>query len=166
MGGLIILDFIDMKSRKDQQNVYQKVKDCMRKDKAKTHVLPISQLGLMEMTRQRHSESVKATAYDDCQYCSGKGHVKSPLTMSVEVQRKLSEILKKRERDDTDYRLMVVVGPTIFKRLKHEDEEFIISLEKRFFGKLSFRSDPDFHAEEYKIIDLKTDRELAGHSQT
>jgi ribonuclease G len=166
MGGLIILDFIDMKSRKDQQNVYQKVKDSMRKDKAKTHVLPISQLGLMEMTRQRHSESVKATAYDDCPYCCGKGHVKSPLTMSVEVQRKLSEILKKRERDDTDYRLMVVVSPTIFKRLKHEDEEFIISLEKRFFGKLSFRSDPDFHAEEYKIIDLKTDRELASQSQT
>ena len=166
MGGLIILDFIDMKSRKDQQNIYQKVKECMRKDKAKTHVLPISQLGLMEMTRQRHSESMKATAYDDCPYCCGKGHIKSPLTMSVEVQRKLSEILKKRERDETDYQLMVVVSPTIFKRLKHEDEEFIIKLEKRYFGKLSFRSDPEFHAEEFKIIDMKSNRELASQSQT
>ena len=166
MGGLIILDFIDMKSRKDQQNIYSKVKECMRKDKAKTHVLPISQLGLMEMTRQRHSESVKATAYDDCPYCCGKGHVKSPLTMSVEVQRKLSEILKKRERDESDYQLMVVVSPSIFKRLKHEDEEFIISLEKRYFGKLSFRSDSDFHAEEFKIIDMKSNKELASQSQS
>jgi ribonuclease G len=165
MGGLIILDFIDMKSRKDQQAIYQKVKECLRKDKAKTHVLPISQLGLMEMTRQRHSESVKATAYDDCHYCQGKGQIKSPLTMSVEIQRKITELLKKREREKSDYQLMVVVGPTIFKRLKHEDEEFIIDLEKRFFGKLSFRSDPNFHAEQYKILDAKTNKELASCSQ-
>jgi len=165
MGGLIILDFIDMKSRKDQQAIYQKVKESLRKDKAKTHVLPISQLGLMEMTRQRHSESVKATAYDDCHYCQGKGQIKSPLTMSVEIQRKITELLKKREREKSDYQLMVVVGPTIFKRLKHEDEEFIIDLEKRFFGKLSFRSDPNFHAEQYKILDAKTNKELASCSQ-
>ena len=53
--GLIVLDFIDMKSRRDQQQVYQRMKDGLRRDKAKTHILPISQLGLMEMTRQRHS---------------------------------------------------------------------------------------------------------------
>ncbi len=60
MGGLIVLDFIDMKSRRDQQSVHQRVKEGLRRDKAKTHILPISQLGLMEMTRQRHSESVHA----------------------------------------------------------------------------------------------------------
>ncbi len=96
MGGLIVLDFIDMKSRRDQQAVYQRMKEGLRRDKAKTHVLPISQLGLMEMTRQRHSESVRAAVYDDCPYCKGRGKVKSALTMSVEIQRKLSEILKKR----------------------------------------------------------------------
>src|SRR5450432_3174423 len=99
MGGLIVLDFIDMKSRRDQQSVYQKIKDGLRRDKAKTHILPISQLGLMEMTRQRHSESVRAAVYDDCPYCKGRGKVKSAITMSVEIQRKLSEILKKRSRD-------------------------------------------------------------------
>lgn len=166
VGGLIILDFIDMKSRKDQQAVYQRVKDCLRNDKAKTHVLPISQLGLMEMTRQRHSESMQAAAYDDCPYCRGKGHIKSPLTMSVEIQRKLSELLKKRDRDDSDYQLMIVVSPPIFKRLKQEDEEFIINLEKRYFGRLSFRADEDFHAEEFKIMDMKSNRELASQSQT
>src|SRR5213078_1801650 len=60
MGGLIVLDFIDMKSRRDQQQVYQRMRDGLKRDRAKTHILPISQLGLMEMTRQRHSESVRA----------------------------------------------------------------------------------------------------------
>ena len=60
MGGLIVLDFIDMKSRRDQQQVYTRIKDGLRRDKAKTHILPISQLGLMEMTRQRHSESTRS----------------------------------------------------------------------------------------------------------
>ncbi|MCS1407675.1 MAG: Ribonuclease G [Verrucomicrobia subdivision 3 bacterium] len=166
MGGLIILDFIDMKSRKDQQSVYQRVKECLRNDKAKTHVLPISQLGLMEMTRQRHSESMKATAYDDCPYCQGRGHVKSSLTMSVEIQRKVGEILKRRERDKSDYQLMIVVNPTIYNRLRNEDEKFIIGLEKQYFGKLSFRSDPNFHAEEFKILDLRTNRELASQIQS
>jgi len=77
MGGLIVLDFIDMKSRRDQQQVYQRVKEGLRRDKAKTHVLPISQLGLMEMTRQRHSESVRSAVYDDCPYCKGRGKVKA-----------------------------------------------------------------------------------------
>ena len=77
MGGLIVLDFIDMKSRRDQQTVYQRMKEGLRRDKAKTHILPISQLGLMEMTRQRHSESVRAAVYDDCPYCKGRGKVKS-----------------------------------------------------------------------------------------
>ena len=96
MGGLIVLDFIDMKSRRDQQSVYQRIKEGLRRDKAKTHVLPISQLGLMEMTRQRHSESVRSAVYDDCPYCKGRGKVKSVPTMSVvEIQRKLAEILKK-----------------------------------------------------------------------
>ena len=58
-GGLIVLDFIDMRRQNDQRAVYQRMKEGLRRDKAKTHVLPISQLGLMEMTRQRHSESAK-----------------------------------------------------------------------------------------------------------
>src|SRR5216683_652564 len=70
MGGLIVLDFIDMKSRRDQQQVYQRTKEGLKRDRAKTHILPISQLGLMEMTRQRHSESVRSAVYDDCPYCN------------------------------------------------------------------------------------------------
>jgi ribonuclease G len=162
MGGLIVLDFIDMKSRRDQQTVYQRMKEGLRRDKAKTHVLPISQLGLMEMTRQRHSESVHAAVYDDCPYCKGRGKVKSALTMSVEIQRKLSEILKKRSRDESDFQLLIIVHPSILERLRTEDEKHLIEMEKRYFGKLSFRKDPALHAEAFKIVNVATNEELAS----
>jgi ribonuclease G len=162
MGGLIVLDFIDMKSRRDQQSVYQRIKEGLRRDKAKTHVLPISQLGLMEMTRQRHSESVRAAVYDDCPYCKGRGKVKSAITMSVEIQRKLNEILKKRPRDDSDFQLRIAVHPTVLERLRTEDEKLIIEMEKRYFGKLSFRPEPTFHAEQFKIVNVATNEELVN----
>ena len=162
MGGLIVLDFIDMKSRKDQQQVYNRVRDQLRRDKAKTHILPISQLGLMEMTRQRHSESVHQAVYDDCPYCKGRGKVKSTETMSVEIQRKLVEILKKRGRDESDFQLRIVVNPTVLDRLRKEDEKHLIELEKRYFGKLSFRAEPALHAEQFKIVNVTTNEELAS----
>jgi ribonuclease G len=164
MGGLIVLDFIDMKSRKDQQAVFQKMKEGLKRDKARTHVMPISQLGLMEMTRQRHSESVHQAVYDDCPYCRGRGRVKSALTMSVEIQRKLTEILKRRSRDESDFQLRIVVNPVILGRLRKEDEKHLIELEKRYFGKLSFRADPALHAEEFKIVNVASNEELASAS--
>jgi ribonuclease G len=162
MGGLIVLDFIDMKSRRDQQQVYAKMREGLRRDRAKTHILPISQLGLMEMTRQRHSESVRSAVYDDCHYCKGRGKVKSAETMSVEIQRKLNEILKKRPRDESDFQLRIVVHPTVLQRLRTEDQQLITDMEKRYFGKLNFRPDPAMHAEHFKIIDAATNEELAG----
>ncbi len=162
MGGLIVLDFIDMKSHRDRQSVYQRVKEGLKRDKAKTHILPISQLGLMEMTRQRHTESVRSSVYEDCPYCTGRGKVKSSLTMSVEIQRKLGEILKKRHRDESDFQLKIVVNSTVLERLRNEDEKLIIEMEKKYFGKLSFRADPEFHAEQFKIINGVTNEELAS----
>ncbi len=162
MGGLIVLDFIDMKGRRDQQQVYSRMKDGLRRDKAKTHILPISQLGLMEMTRQRHTESVRSAVYDDCPYCKGRGKVKSVVTMSVEIQRKLQEILKKRTRDESDFQLRIVVHPTVLDRLRTEDEKHLIEMEKRYFGKLSFRADTGMHAEQFKIVNVENNEELAS----
>ena len=162
MGGLIVLDFIDMKSGRDRQQVHNRMRDGLRRDKAKTHILPISQLGLMEMTRQRHSESVRSAVYDDCPYCKGRGKVKSTVTMSVEIQRKLQELLKKRTRDETDFQLRIVVHPTVLERLRTEDEKHLIEMEKRYFGKLSFRADTGMHAEQFKIVNVETNEELAS----
>jgi ribonuclease G len=162
MGGLIVLDFIDMKGGRDRQQVQNRMRDGLRRDKAKTHILPITQLGLMEMTRQRHTESVRSAVYDDCPYCKGRGKVKSAITMSVEIQRKLQEILKKRTRDETDFQLRIVVNPTVLDRLRTEDEKHLIEMEKRYFGKLSFRADTGMHAEQFKIVNVENNEELAS----
>jgi ribonuclease G len=114
------------------------------------------------MTRQRHTESVREAVYDDCPYCQGRGKVKSALTMSVEIQRKLAEILKKRQRDESDFQLRIIVSPGVLSRLRTEDEKLIIEMEKKYFGKLSFRPDPAFHAEQFTIINAATDEELAS----
>lgn len=160
IGGLIVLDFIDMKMRRDQNEVYKKVKEHLRKDRAKTHVLPISPLGLMQMTRQRHSESVHSKVYDPCTTCSGKGVVKSPITMSAEIQRKLSEILKRRGRDETDFQLRISVHPSVLDRLRREDEELLIQMEKKYFGKLSFRADNTLLPEQFRITNVENNKDL------
>jgi ribonuclease G len=85
--------------------------------------------------------------------------------MSVEIQRKLQEILKKRQRDDSDFQLRIVVHPTVLERLRTEDEKLLIELEKRYFGKLSFRADPTLHAEQFKIHNAITGDEVANVSR-
>jgi len=167
IGGLIVLDFIDMKGPRDRRDVYQRMRDCLRKDKSKTHVLPISDLGLMEMTRQRQSESVRETAYSDCDHCSGRGKLKSALTMSVDIQRKLGEIIKKRDKfeerreQESDFNLRVNVHPSVLERLRNEDEDIFIDMEKRYLVKISFRSEEDMHQEEFEVYDANTNKSLA-----
>lgn len=162
VGGLIILDFIDMRHPKDQRAVFNRLREGLRRDKAKTHLLPISPLGLLEMTRQRQTESVQSSVYDGCPYCRGRGRVKSAETMSVEIQRKLVEILRRRPRDESDFQLRIVVHPSVYERMRREDEKFIIELEKKFFGRISFRPDPGVHAEHFKIINAATNVELVS----
>ena len=75
-------------------------------------------------------EAIRSSVSDDCPYCKGRGKVKSALTMSVEIQRKLQEILKKRQRDESDFQLRIVVHPVVLDRLRKEDEKILIELEQ------------------------------------
>ncbi|MGD0649782.1 MAG: Rne/Rng family ribonuclease [Verrucomicrobiia bacterium] len=162
IGGLIVIDFIDMRHRNDQQKVAQRVREGVKRDKAKTRILPISLLGLMEMTRQRHSESMASAVYEDCPYCKGRGMVKSALSMSVEIQRKISEVLRRlKEQGKTEQpHLRIYVHPEVLNRLRTEDEALLIELEKKLSGKLSFRADPSLHFEQFKVVDAITGQEL------
>ena len=171
IGGLIVLDFIDMKASHDRRDVFNRMRDGLRKDKAKTHVLAISDLGLMEMTRQRQSESVRDASYGDCDHCGGRGKIKSPLTMSVDIQRKLSEIIKKRDNlkqrreEETDFKLRVNVHEGVLNRLRNEDEDIFIDMEKRYLVKISFRAEERLHPEEFEVFDAITDKRLARESR-
>ena len=158
VGGLIICDFIDMKSRKDQQAVYSLMKERLKRDKAKTHVLAISQLGLMEMTRQRAAESLSDSIYENCPYCQGRGVVKTSMTTSVELHRTLNTVMRKHQ--DTVHEIRVILNPDVLKRLKEEDEELLVELERRYAGRLLFRGDATFHHEKFVITDAATGAEL------
>ena len=157
IGGLIISDFIDMKNRRDQQLVYNRMKERLRRDKAKTHVLPISALGLMEMTRQRAQESLTGSMFVMCPYCSGRAVVKSPMTMSVEIQRALHSVLRKNP-DVHDIR--IIVNPEVLNRLRTEDEDLLVEIERKYAGRLTFRTDPTYHHEKFIILDGQTNQEL------
>ena len=158
IGGLIIGDFIDMKSRKDQQAVYNRMRDRLKRDKSKTHVLPISQLGLMEMTRQRAAESLSGSVFETCPYCHGRGRVKSAMSMSVELQRTLHAVMRKYM--DTIHDIRVTVNPQVLQRLREEDEELLVEIERKYAGRLTFRSDQTYHHEKFLIADEKTGAEL------
>jgi len=158
IGGLIIGDFIDMKSRKDQQAVYNLMRERLKRDKAKTHVLPLSALGLMEMTRQRAQESLSDSIYENCPYCQGRGVVKTTMTTSVELHRTLNAVMRKCQ--ETVHEFRVILNPDVLKRLKEEDEELLIELERRYAGRLVFRADPTYHHEKFTITDANTNAEL------
>ncbi len=158
VGGLIIGDFIDMKSRKDQQAVYSLMKERLKRDKAKTHVLQLSALGLMEMTRQRAQESLSDSIYENCPYCQGRGVVKTSMTTSVELHRMLNTIMRKYQ--DSVHDIRVILNPDVLKRLKEEDEELLVELERRYAGRLMFRGDPGYHHEKFMVTDANSGAEL------
>ena len=160
VGGLVVIDFIDMKSRKHQQQVYRKMKELMRNDRARTNVLPISPLGLMEMTRQRSDESIRDTALVNCPYCRGRGKVKSTLSMSVEIQRHIRSILRRRRQQGLPMQLRIVVNPIVLERLRREDEAVLLELEKQFGARLGFVGDPTYHVEDFSIQGADTGEEL------
>ena len=156
VGGLVVLDLIDMRSARDE--VYKTMKKLVKDDRAKTKVLPISKFGLMEMTRQREEESILDKVYDPCPYCNGTGLVKSPMTVSVEIQRSLNAIFKNRRFRDVPVR--VIIHPDVLARLRNDDAALLDELEQKYGHALSFRADPTIHCEEFRLIDPDTGAEI------
>ncbi len=150
VGGLVVIDFIDMRQRKHQNAIVRTLKQGLRKDKARTNVLPLSSLGLVEMTRQRAEESIRAATYDDCPYCRGKGKVQSALSMSVDIQRHIGEALRKQPKGES-VPLRVTVHPSVLDRLRREDEDILVEMEAQFHTRLTFVGDAAFHIEEFLI---------------
>jgi ribonuclease G len=146
-----------MKNRKDQQLVYNRMKDRLKRDKAKTHVLPITALGLLEMTRQRAQESLTGSMFVTCPYCNGRAVVKSPMTMSVEIQRALHAVMRQNQNV---HEVRIIVHPEVLNRLKTEDEELLVDIERKYSGRLTFRTDPTFHNEKFVIVDCANNQEL------
>ena len=142
-----------MKSRKHQNAVYRAMKNAVKRDRARTNVLPLSDLGLMEMTRQRQEQSLLAQAYETCPYCHGHGVIKSTLSLSVTIQRQILSVIRKGRHDGREPDLLILVAPTVLDRMRREDEELIVELQSEYKGRLSFRSEPMRHPETFDIRD-------------
>jgi ribonuclease G len=136
----------------------------MDQDRARSHVLPISQLGILQMTRQRHHESNYSTMFDSCPYCRGRGIVKSSRTVSVEIQRRITSIVRRvriRENSQDELHLRVTLHPENLERLRTEDESRLVLIEQEHGVKLSFRADPAYHLENFTILNAETNEELS-----
>ena len=164
IGGLVILDLIDMKSRKHQREVVRALKEALRRDRARTNVLDISELGLLEMSRQRQDSSILSQLTSTCPYCQGHGLVKSPMAVSIEIQRHLIALLKKSEREKQPFEPKIVIAPQVMQRLRTEDSDILARLQKDFNTRLTFVSELHRHPEAFSILDAATSQVL--YSQT
>jgi ribonuclease G len=159
IGGLIVVDLIDMKSRSDRNKIYHLMSELMLEDKSRNQILPISSLGLMQITRQRHSQSTAGDMRAPCPYCQGRAFLKSPRTMSSEIQRKIISAVKyRRQREEKEERIgiRVLLHPQVLERLRNEDEALLLAMEERYNIQLSFCADATFHMENFRILDAKT----------
>ena len=162
LGGLVIIDFIDMKNKGDQRKVFQKMKSSMADDKAKHNILPISQLGIMQITRQRHDESNSSGIYEPCPYCSGRGIVKSPRAVSIEIQRKITSVVRRfrEENLEKEINLKIFLHPSTLRRLRGPDSKLIDRMERNYALKLTFEGAETYHVENFKLIDESTQNEI------
>ena len=160
IGGLVVLDLIDMKSRKHQKQVEKALKTALKRDRARTNVLAISELGLLEMSRQRQEESLLSQLTSTCPVCAGHGLVKSPLAISIELQRNLTMLLKRADEEKKPFVPKIVIAPAVMQRLRTEDAQILAELQAAFNTKLTFVAELHRHPESYAILDAESGQVL------
>jgi len=148
IGGLIIIDFIDMEKEAHREKVHGALEETLKNDKAKTNILKISELGLVEMTRKRVRESIGRTLCEGCPYCDGKGYVKSRTTTAYEIFREL----QREMRNAPGYRMTLMVHPDVAALLYDEERHGVEELEKRYEKQIAINARPGFHIEQFEII--------------
>jgi ribonuclease G len=148
IGGLIICDFIDMRSRKNQRRVLEHLKDCMKEDSARCTILGMSEFGLVEMTRQRSRGSLAQTLFCACPYCTGSGRVKSHESVAIEVERDLKKVINCQQQ----FALKLVVHPQLSKYLAQEDKEYLQELAESLNARLDFDVDDTLHLNDYQFV--------------
>ena len=147
IGGIIIIDFIDMDKEAHREKVHAALEDALKADKNKTNILKISELGLVEMTRKRVRESIGRTLCEPCSYCDGKGYVKGKLTIIYEILRELH-----REMVDLSAgHVTLLAHPDITSLLIDEERCGLDELEQRYGRTVSINSRPGFHIEQFEI---------------
>lgn len=148
IGGLIVIDLIDMEDSRSQRQVFEALKDAMRGDKARSRLLPVSELGLIEMTRKRTRPSLAETLCVPCQACGARGCVKSPATVAYEILRRLK---REAAANPPASELRVGAHKDVVEFLKQHESEYMRSLESETGKTLLIEAEPLTDATSYVI---------------
>jgi ribonuclease G len=147
LGGIIVVDFIDMDERKNRQKVMQALEEAMRADRAPYKILQFNDFGLVAITRKRVKQSLERTLCTPCPYCEGAGYVKSPQTVVGEILQEAHKIAKAVEGND----VMLRVAPEVAKLLKSNQNSFLPEIEEILGRTVIVKSDPQLHQEKFDL---------------
>jgi len=148
LGGIIVLDFIDMEERKNRQKVMGALEQELRSDRSPSKILQFNDFGLVAITRKRVKQSLERTLCTPCPYCGGGGMVKSPQTVSYEILAESRRISK-----DVDHHNEVIlrVNPEVAKALRGPERDVLAEIESYLGGLVTIKSDPTVHQEQFDI---------------
>ena len=148
LGGIIVLDLIDMEEKKNRQRVFQEVEKELRKDRSPSKALQVSDFGLVIVTRKRVKQSLERQLTEPCPYCSGSGSIKSSATICHEILLELQKI-----GPDLDGQgVMLRVNPDIARALKEEESPLLRDLESMLGKKVTIRPDAHLHHEQFDVM--------------
>jgi ribonuclease G len=147
IGGIIVIDFIDMERKDHRDNVFHALQETLKADRAQTYILKFSELGLVEMTRKRTRQSILRSLGESCPYCDGKGFVKSGETILYEVFRQI-----RRESHQLKGRKIVLnLHPDIVNLMYSREHEGLERIEKESGKTILIKTRYDFHKEQFEI---------------
>lgn len=149
LGGIIIIDFIDMDKPENREKLFNAFIEAMKKDRAKNTIFHISELGLVQMTRKRVRESLGRTLSTTCPYCEGKGFVKSPETLCYEILRAIKKMARHGAK-----KIIITGHPVVAEMLSDEEMLGIEDVESRYGVKVMIRADNKMHQENYEVSSL------------
>jgi ribonuclease G len=148
VGGIIIIDFIDMEKESNRKKVYDALKDALKKDKARTNILKISELGLVEMTRQRTRESLENQLLSPCPHCDGRGRIKSFVTVAYDLLR---AIKKQQASLENGKNVLVRLHPDVANFLYDEKNNSLESLEREINRRIIIKVSQELRHDQYEI---------------
>ncbi|MCX5896088.1 MAG: Rne/Rng family ribonuclease [Proteobacteria bacterium] len=147
LGGIIIIDFIDMEKESDREKILQAFREALSKDRAKSNILSISELGLIEMTRKRVRENLSRKMGESCPYCEGRGTIRSTPSLCYDILR----AIRREAMNSLGSKIIVLVHPDVATFLYDEERNGIEELERQIKKKIIIKIGDDFHHEQSEI---------------
>jgi Rne/Rng family ribonuclease len=148
LGGIIVLDLIDMEERRNRQKVMQALQDALRNDKSPTKVLSFNDFGLVIMTRKRVKQSLERTLCAPCFYCQGAGLIKSPQTICYELLEEARRLAKNLNGDAENKQVTLRINPDVAKALRSSERDVLNEIED-YLGPIDITSDDRIHQEQF-----------------